>query len=105
MKANHILGCIKRNVDSRLREVILPLCTALISPCLECLEYCIQLWGLQHKKDMDLLECVWTRAIKMIRGLEHFSSKDRLRELGLFSLEKKRSQGVLTVVFQYIKGA
>ncbi|GAB0186270.1 cAMP-dependent protein kinase inhibitor alpha [Grus japonensis] len=52
-ESNHILGCIKRNVTSRLREVILPIYSALMRPHLE---YCIQLWGPQHKKDMELLE-------------------------------------------------
>ena len=63
----------------------------------------MQFWDSQHRKDVELLERVHKRATEMIRGLEQLSYEDRLKELGLFSLEKRRLREDLITAFQYLE--
>ncbi|PKU41822.1 hypothetical protein llap_7874 [Limosa lapponica baueri] len=97
-KANGILGCIKRSVASTFRVVILLLYYALVRPHLE---YCVQLGSFSAGR-------TWSESSegpqKVIRWLEYLSYEERLRELGLFNLEKRRLWGDLIAAFQYLRG-
>lgn len=81
---------------SRLREMVLPFCTAV------CTQSTVSSSGCSVQVDKELLERVWE--MKKIKGLEHLCSQERLRELGLFILEKTQLEWDLINVGKYAKG-
>lgn len=101
LKANRILGMMYRSIQTRTKDVMLPLYTALVRPHLE---YCVQAWCPHYIKDIQKLEKVQRRAIRMITDLRGHTYEQKLKELKLFSLGKRRIRGDIISTFRLLKG-
>ena len=99
--ANKLIGFIGRTFDFKSEKVILTLYNSLVRPHLE---YCVQFWSPYYKKDIEKLERIQRRVTKMIPRLRNKPYEERLKELNLFSLTKRRIRGDLIEVFKILKG-
>ena len=99
--ANRTLGMIKRNITYKSKEVIVRLYKALVRPKLE---YCVQAWRPYLRKDIDNLEKVQHRAIKMIMQCRGLSYNDKFISTGLVTLEDRRTRGDMIDVIKIING-
>ena len=82
-KGNQIIGLIRRTIMYKEKQVIVPLCKAIVRPHLE---YCIQSWRPYRKKDIYKLESIQRRATKMIPELRGLSYESRSIQCGLTTL-------------------
>jgi len=101
-KVNRTLGCIPSIVASRAREGILSLYPTLVRPPSGVLRPALEPSVQDRHGPIGVGP---EEATKMIRGMEHLCCEERLRELGLFRLQKRRLWVDLVVAFQYLKGS
>ena len=99
--ANSLLGMIGRSFINKVVDIILPLYKSLVRLRLE---YCVQAWSPFLRKDIELLEKIKKRATRMIDGFADKDYSDRLKELGLTTLETRRKRGNLIEAFKILKG-
>lgn len=100
-RANRVLGFINRNVSYKSKEVVSKLYNGYVRPHLE---YCLQSWAPYHRQNIDMLEGVQRRATKLIPGLRNKSYENRLKELGMYSFQRRMVRGDMIEMYKIFLG-
>ena len=95
------LGMINRSIQYKSKSVLLCLYKTLVRPHLE---YCTQIWSPHYSRDKQLLEKVQHRFTRMVPGMKVLPYKERLRQLGLWTIEERRNRADLIEMFKMLKG-
>ncbi len=67
------------------------------------LEFAVPAWSPWLEADKEVLEKVQRRAVQMVSGLKAHTYEDRLKELGLTTLEEKRHQADMAQTYKIVK--
>ena len=100
-KANNTLGCIRRTIKFKDRDIMLPLYIAHVRSRLE---YASVIWSPYKINDIQAIEYVQRRATKLIRGMRGLSYTERLTALNLPSLQFRRRRADMIEVYKIISG-
>ena len=98
-KANSILGVIRRGFEDLCPSTFYTLYTTFVRPHLE---YAQSVWSPRLRKHVNLLEGVQRRATRMVRCLRNLTYEERLRKLGLPSLEFRRHFGDMVQIYKHL---
>ena len=100
-KANGRVGLIKRTFSNLTREMFIPLYKSLIRPVLE---YCSTVWAPMYRNQTNEIEKIQRRATKLVKNMHNLSYGDRLRNLGLETLEYRRLRADVIQVYRIFQG-
>ena len=98
-RTNRMLGMIRRGFTCLDQEIFQLLYPVLVRPLLE---YCVQVWSLHKKMDIDLIEKVQRRAVRMVPGMKNLSYEERLAKLGLTKLVERRFRGDMIETYELL---